>query len=273
MSESAENRTWGVEVRDIEMTRKNAGGEATFHLKVSRSLSLQAGAGGINRLPVMGPSGAGKSTFLNLLSCTSLPQNRNGRVHWRFPDGSSVEWGPRGPGRDMLIRLRQRYFGYAFQTASLQPQLTIGENLSFGLENIGKMSPAQARDRAHDALVTAFAGDTRRAREIFHRYDTEISGGERQRISLMQALIRDPCVLFADEPTGSLDKHTRSHVMTALTDWLAEKPDERLLIWVTHHETDPQDNDATRRLLVDNHEIVFQDRMDGTWQAVPEVAA
>jgi ABC-type lipoprotein export system ATPase subunit len=267
------NGEWGVDVRDIEMTRKNAGGEATFHLKVSRSLRLQAGAGGIDRLPVMGPSGAGKSTFLNLLSCTSLPQNEAGRVHWRFPDGSEVEWGPRGPGRDRLIRLRQRYFGYAFQTASLQPQLTIGENLSFGLENIGTMSAAQARARAQDALVTAFAGDTRRARQIFHRYDTEISGGERQRISLMQALIRDPCVLFADEPTGSLDKHTRAHVMTALTDWLAEKPDERLLIWVTHHETDPQDNGARRRLLVDNHEIVFQDRTDAGWQTVPEAVA
>ena len=68
------NGEWGVDVRDIEMTRKNAGGEATFHLKVSRSLRLQAGAGGIDRLPVMGPSGAGKSTFLNLLDPVNMQQ-------------------------------------------------------------------------------------------------------------------------------------------------------------------------------------------------------
>ncbi len=268
-----EATSWGFEVKAIEVARHNALGEETFRLKLTRPLSLEAGSGGVNRLPVMGPSGAGKSTFLNLLSCTSFPQSPEGRVHWSFPDGFSCEWSVTGPGREMLIRLRQRYFGYAFQTASLQPQLTIGENLTFGLENIGACTTAQARSRAFDVLTKAFSGDERRARNIFDRYDTEISGGERQRISLMQAMVRDPYVLFADEPTGSLDKETRAHVMRVLTDWLDEKPDERLLIWVTHHDNDPQDNKATRRLFVDNQEIVFQDHIDATWHNSKEVAA
>jgi ABC-type lipoprotein export system ATPase subunit len=273
MTPASDTAAWGVDVRAIEVARHNALGEQTFRLKLTRPLQLKAGAGGLNRLPVMGPSGAGKSTFLNLLSCTSFPQTGEGEVSWTFPDGYSCKWGARGPGRDTLIRLRQQYFGYAFQTASLQPQLTIGENLTFGLENTGEYSAAQARARALEVLIKAFSGNELRARNIFDRYDTEISGGERQRISLMQAMIRDPYVLFADEPTGSLDKETRAHVMGVLTRWLDEKPDERLLIWVTHHDNDPQDNGAQRRLFVDSEEIVFQDIIKGAWRDATEVMA
>lgn len=268
MTQINERQPWGGEVQDIQVARYNALGEQTFGLKLEQPLSLKVGVDIANRLPVMGPSGAGKSTFLNLLSCTSFPQNLSGKVSWTFPDGFSCQWGNAGPGRDMLIRLRQRYFGYAFQTASLQPQLTIGENLTFGLENSGRCTASQARRRAHDVLLKAFSGEERRARNIFDRYDTEISGGERQRISLMQAMIRDPYVLFADEPTGSLDVDTRAQVMQVLTDWLEESPEKRLLIWVTHHESDPEDNDATRRLFVNSQKILFQDKVGDSWQDV-----
>jgi ABC-type lipoprotein export system ATPase subunit len=256
--------TWGAEVSALSVRRVNRQGETSFSLDIPGTLTLDTGKGRLNRLPVMGHSGAGKSTFLNLLACTSFPQNPGARVRWRFPDGFEVEWGPEGPGRAKLVQLRQKYFGYAFQTASLQPQLTIGENLTFGLENTG-VSHRLAAEKALEALVRAFSGDEARARNMFHRFDSEISGGERQRISLLQALVRDPYVLFADEPTGSLDKSTRKTVMTLLTDWLAEKPEERLFVWVTHHETDPQDNGADTRLLVQDGAVKFQSLAPQGW--------
>lgn len=267
--------SWGATVRNLDVRRQNSLGETSFTLKVPGSISLVAGHDGVDRIPVMGPSGAGKSTFLNLLSCTSFPQTPDATVSWTFPDGVSCSWGMDGQvswkttgggagfsGRGALVRLRQRYFGYAFQTASLQPQLTIGENLTFGLENTG-VPHREAVERAMQRLTRVFSGDEARAANIFKRYDTEVSGGERQRISLMQALIRDPYVLFADEPTGSLDSDTRALVMSLLTDWLNEDHDHRLLVWVTHHARDPQDNGADHRMLVADGGVRYQ-ALEGT---------
>ncbi|MGR3615304.1 MAG: ATP-binding cassette domain-containing protein [Paracoccaceae bacterium] len=255
---------WGVEISGIHLKRHNSFGEVSFRLDIQDRVSIMAGPGQVNRLPVMGPSGAGKSTLLNLLSCTSFPQSPEAQVKWRFPDGVEIGWGSKGPGRVALVELRQKYFGYAFQTASLQPQLTMGENLTFGLENAG-VPRKRAWEQAHNALSRAFDGDEERAANMMGRFDSEVSGGERQRVALLQSLMRDPYVLFADEPTGSLDKNTRRTVMTLLTDWLAEKPDERFFVWVTHHDHDPQDNGADTRLVVDEGHLRRQ-KLDGdTW--------
>lgn len=262
---------WGVEISGIHLERLNTFGEISFWLDIKEKVVISTGPGQINRLPVMGPSGAGKSTLLNLLSCTSFPQSPEAHVKWRFPDGVEIEWGSRGPGRAALVELRQKYFGYAFQTASLQPQLTMGENLTFGLENSG-VPRKRAWDQALHALSRAFDGDEDRAANMMRRFDSEVSGGERQRVALLQSLMRDPYVLFADEPTGSLDKNTRRTVMTLLTDWLQEKPDERLFVWVTHHDNDPQDNDADMRLYVDKGRLERQSLNVGSWTALEEFA-
>lgn len=128
------------------------------------------------------------------------------------------------------------------------------------------MSRREARARALERLGEAFAGDEARAAMMMDRFDTEVSGGERQRISLLQALMRDPYVLFADEPTGSLDSMTRATVMRMLTDWIDRKPDERMFVWVTHHESDPADNGAAQRLYVADGSVVYQTREGGEWR-------
>ncbi len=255
---------WGPQVENVDLVRINSLGQTSFNLSVEQ-LDLRIGAGKLNRLPIMGPSGAGKSTLLNLLSCISFPLSPNAKVSWKFPDGYTCEWGNEGPGREILLRLRQKYFGYAFQTASLQPHLTVLENLTYGLENSG-VPAKMAADRAFEALVSVFAGNEARAKDMLGRYESEVSGGERQRISLLQAFIRNPCVLFADEPTGSLDKDTRGDVMGLLQDWLAEKPEERLLFWVTHHESDPQDNGADRRIFVGGGSATWQKYSGKSWK-------
>ncbi|GLQ35931.1 ABC transporter ATP-binding protein [Amylibacter marinus] len=259
---------WGPKIENVDFARVNARGEVSFSLAVD-SLDMRIGGSDLNRLPIMGPSGAGKSTLLNLLSAISFPMNPDAKVMWEFPDGYTCEWGSKGPGRDILLNLRRKYFGYAFQTASLQPQLTIKENLTFGLENAGVPSSVAA-DAAYEQLVKVFAGNEKRATDMLGRYDTEVSGGERQRISLLQAFIRNPNVLFADEPTGSLDKGTRGEVMGLLRDWLAEKPEERLLFWVTHHDSDPKDNHASKRLVVAGGGAEWEEEGAEGWKQVPK---
>lgn len=259
---------WGVRVERLEFERRSDAGGDQFRLSVDE-LQFDAGSGHVNRLPIMGPSGAGKSTLMNLLAAVVWPQNAGARVTWRFPShdgrpGEEIGWDRAGPSPERLLELRRRHFGYAFQTATLLPHLTIGENLTFALEAIGYRH-RDAVDKAIDRLGRVIGGE-KRARDFMSRFDSQISGGERQRISLIKALIHDPCVLFADEPTGSLDPDTRREVMGVLTDWLDERPKQRLLIWVTHHQHDPEENDASLRLYVDQERCRWQRITDaGVW--------
>ena len=148
---------------------------------------------------------------------------------------------------------------------SLQPHLTIAENLCYPLEITGTPH-AQAMEIAHERLSLVFHGDRDRARAIMRRFDSDVSGGEKQRISLVQSLIHDPYVLFADEPTGSLDQNTRRSVMQVLLDWLDQRPQERLLLWVTHHANDPHENGVNRRVFIADQRCAWQQDEGTGWQ-------
>lgn len=253
---------WGVELSGIRLDRGH-GAEAPFHLEIP-DFAIRAGAGHANRVPIMGPSGAGKSTLMNLLAGVVWPSGEAGRIAWSFPDGAAFEWGAAGPAPQDILRLRQRYFGYAFQTATLQPHLTIGENLAYRLELTGTPR-RKALARAEALLASVFGTDRGYAKRLLARFDTQVSGGEKQRIALMQALIHDPYVLFADEPTGSLDHVTRREVMDVLHLWLDDQPEERLLIWVTHHASDPEDNGTDLRVEVAGQTCTWQRLAPGGW--------
>lgn len=237
---------WGGSIERLEGACL---GRADFPLVVDR-LELS----GQSRLPIMGPSGAGKSTLLNVLSGASFPLGTEARVSWSFPDGFTCAWGSGGPSEADLLALRRDYFGYAFQSASLQPQLTVGENLTFAMINKG-VSEGAAQERAMAAMSSVFGADVA---PLMGRFESEISGGERQRVALLAAMIGDPYVLFADEPTGSLDPATRADVMGILERWLDEKPEERMLIWVTHHGDDPALTGATERVIVDGGRALIE---------------
>lgn len=239
---------WGVELSPLTFERKGRAVEERFKLELP-ALAITAGVGGLDRVPIMGVSGAGKSTLLNLLAGVIWPTSSNAKIRWRFPDGTTIEWGPNGPPSDQLTLLRKQYFGYSFQSAMLQPHLTIRENLAYPLEALG-LSHKEAMAEARKRLKPLFDVRDSRLDSVLDRFASTPSGGEKQRVALMQALVRDPPVLFADEPTGSLDPATRTVVMEVLRDWLDEGKDKRLLIWVTHHETDPADNGADHRLFV-----------------------
>lgn len=261
---------WGVELTGTHFARVQPGGTEGFRLDIP-SFKIDAGKAHPNRIPIMGPSGAGKSTFMNLLAGVVWPQGKSAKINWRFPDGFQCSWGDGGPDGNSAVTLRRRYFGYAYQTISLQPHLTLGENLSYPLE-ISGTSRQKAKEIAESRLALVFDGDTARARNFMSRYVTDVSGGERQRIALIQALIHDPFVLFADEPTGSLDQNTRRDVMGVLHNWLSERPDERLLLWVTHHADDPEENEVDVRIRVEESRCEWQKLAGGEWSAATQAA-
>jgi ABC-type lipoprotein export system ATPase subunit len=193
------------------------------------SLSVRRG----EAVAVVGVSGAGKSTLLNVLGGLDRPQG--GAV---FIDGQDV-YGM-SPGR--RTRLRCEKIGFVFQTYHLLPEMDVLENV---------MLPAMAGSR----LFPPYAAMRRDAMELLdavgladraaHR-PMELSGGEQQRAALARALINDPDLVLADEPTGNLDGGTGQHVLDRLLE-LARMRSHSLVL-VTHNEQVARASDRVLRL-------------------------
>ena len=201
-----------LKVESIHKRFPTRAGELTVLRNVS--LSLDAGRSAV----VLGPSGSGKSTLLNILGTLEPPTA--GRVVLDDCDPYAL------PERK-LARFRNRQVGFIFQDHHLLPQCSVLENV---------ILPTLADSAAEDAHA--------RARQLLERVDlaqrldhrpAELSGGERQRVAVARALINQPKLLLADEPTGNLDRVTAERV----GDLLTELPREQavILIVVTHSET------------------------------------
>jgi putative ABC transport system ATP-binding protein len=233
------------QLHDIVLERDNG-----FKLEISDFQIPPQDGGMHNKIPFMGVSGAGKSTLLNIMAAIEWPHH--GTISWRFPDSTVISWSHDGPSGAEARKLRREYFGYAFQDSTLMPHLQIRENLSYPLEFKG-YSSKQAHNIAWEALEKVLLAEEKQQKdELFKRFPAQLSGGQRQRVALVQAMIHDPYVLFADEPTGSLDRETRKQVMKVLYEWVDDREHygKRLLLWVTHHENDPRDADVHHMLYI-----------------------
>ncbi len=179
-----------------------------------RGASVSVAAGEI--LAVMGPSGSGKSTLLHCLAGILVPDA--GQIHFA---GSRLDT-LREAERSALRRDR---FGFVFQFGQLVPELTAQENVALPLLLSGV--------RRADALARA-AGwfDRLELDGLQQRRSGELSGGQAQRVALARGLVAGPQILFADEPTGSLDSLTGEHVMDLLT--TASREQGSTVILVTH---------------------------------------
>lgn len=182
-------------------------------IRVLSDISLAVAPGEF--VVIAGSSGSGKTTLLTLLSGLDHPSS--GRV---FIDGSDIT----GASEDALAPLRNRMIGFVFQSFHLVPSMTARENIMFPAELLGR---PDAEKKARQLLQRVGLQD--RADNL----PSQLSGGEKQRISLCRAMINDPKLLFADEPTGNLDTQNGRLVLAQLLELKAEQG--ATLILVTHN--------------------------------------
>jgi len=249
--------TWGVTLEQVT-THWGIGGAAILE-KIDLTIKISSQA---NLFPLMGPSGQGKSTLLYLLATLKWPQA--GQIRWTFPNGHCFAWGaagqPSAPEQaNDLVKLRRQYFGFAFQNSTLSPYLTVLENIAYPLLLQG-LAWQQASEQAQTTLQAVLLSHEPPA-NLAQRFPNQLSGGQRQRVALAQALVHNPYVLFADEPTGQLDLPSRQQVMNVLKRWVANQPDQRALIWVTHHHLDDLDlMNLNHLIFIENKTCQFQTR-------------
>ncbi len=165
---------------------------------------------------IIGRSGSGKSTLLNVLA---------GLEH--VTSGELIIAGKRldRMNQSELIRFRQQHIGFIFQSFNLMPYYTALENVAFPLAFRGV--PAYKRNRMAANMLKLVGLET----HMKHK-PSQMSGGQQQRVGIARALVTDPEIVFADEPTGNLDSSTSDEVMNVICDILREKG--KTLIMVTH---------------------------------------
>jgi putative ABC transport system ATP-binding protein len=200
-----------ITIKDIG--RKYVIGSEIIHAIKSVTLSINKG----EFVALMGPSGSGKSTLMNILGCLDTPTKGeyilNGINVSHMTDND-------------LAEVRNTEIGFVFQTFNLLPRNSALDNVALPLVYAG-INKEKRNDRAKKALENVGLGN-----RTDHR-PNELSGGQRQRVAVARALINDPSIILADEPTGNLDTKTSIEIMGLLEDIHAKG---NTIILVTHEE-------------------------------------
>ena len=203
-------------VLDVRNVSHGFNDQSGHRLSVLESLDLRINPG--DSVAIIGPSGAGKSTLLSLLAGLDIPES--GEILFQ---GEAFS----GLSEDQRAAVRRGRIGFVFQSFQLLQGLTAVENVMLPLELTG-MSVAQAKQRAMKWLERVGLGARTRHRPRM------LSGGEQQRVALARAFVDEPALLFADEPTGNLDRRTGESVSELLFELNQETG--TTLILVTHDE-------------------------------------
>lgn len=200
-----------IQITDIG--RKYVIGAETIHALKSVSLRIDKG----EFVALMGPSGSGKSTLMNVLGCLDTPTRGE-----YILNGINVS----DMTDDELAEVRNKEIGFVFQTFNLLPRSTSLDNVALPLVYAGVSKQARS-ERAQAALESVGLGN-----RVDHK-PNELSGGQRQRVAVARALINNPSIILADEPTGNLDTKTSIEIMGLLEEIHSKG---NTIILVTHEE-------------------------------------
>jgi putative ABC transport system ATP-binding protein len=210
-----------LDVRDL--TKVYGTGEATVHALRGVTMTVQRG----DYVAIMGSSGSGKSTLMNILGALDVPTTGN-----YYLDGVDVS---RLADRQLALA-RNRLIGFIFQAFNLIPRTTAVANVELPLAYAG-VKPRERRRRAMAALETVGLAD--RARHE----PNQLSGGQQQRVAVARALVTEPALLLADEPTGNLDSHSTADVLEVFDELSSSG---RTIVLITH---EPEVGNRTKRLI------------------------
>jgi putative ABC transport system ATP-binding protein len=219
-----------------EITKTYDAGENAVQALRGIDVAIQHG----EFVSITGPSGSGKSTLMHILGCLDTPTTGK---YWL--DGKDVA---ELSGRQ-LARIRNQKIGFVFQTFNLLPRATVLKNVELPLLYAG-LSRDERRERAREALERV--GLMNRAK---HR-PNELSGGQRQRCAIARALVNNPSLILADEPTGNLDQKTGAEII----DIFQGLAGEETIIIVTHDPTIAQR--THRRIKIVDGVIVNGDSIE-----------
>jgi len=173
-------------------------GDTTIRAADHISMKIDAG----EFVAIVGQSGSGKSTCMNIIGCLDVPTEGTYLL-----DGNDVGQ----MNKNQLAAIRNRKLGFIFQQYNLLPKLTLLENVEVPLMYAG-VPRAERQERARVALEMMGLGDKLRQKPL------QLSGGQQQRVSIARALVGEPAVILADEPTGALDSKTGREVLQILHD-------------------------------------------------------
>lgn len=195
-----------IEVKEI--TKSYGNGENMF--QVLKGISLQINDGDF--AVILGTSGSGKSTFLNIISGLERPDS--GRILYDTKDITTLS-------DNELTGFRKANIGFIFQQYYLLPNMNVDKNVKMGADLAG--------EKDYKTIIKAIG-----LGEKLHKYPSELSGGEQQRVSVARALAKNPKVLFLDEPTGALDEQTGRQVLDYIC--RLKKEYHFTIVMVTHNQ-------------------------------------
>jgi len=208
---SATNNGKEVLIKTEDLWKTYQMGAEEIHALRGVSFEIRRG----EYVAIMGPSGSGKSTMMNLIGCLDTPSKGKYYLNNRLVSEMND---------DELARIRNKEIGFVFQTFNLLPRATALHNVELPLIYNGTPS-AERKERAIRALQAVELGD-----RMYHK-PNELSGGQRQRVAVARALVNNPSIILADEPTGNLDSATSAEIMN-LFDTLHKRGNT--IVLVTH---------------------------------------
>ncbi|MEM6767864.1 MAG: ABC transporter ATP-binding protein [Bacteroidota bacterium] len=209
----------------------------TVEIHALRDVSLDIGRN--EYVAIMGPSGSGKSTMMNVLGCLDSPSEGD-----YFLNNTNVS----NMDDSELAFTRNKEIGFVFQTFNLLKRSTALDNVALPLVYAG-LSKSARHDRAEEVLASVGLGDR------VHHKPNELSGGQRQRVAVARALVNNPSIILADEPTGNLDTKTSYEIME-LFERLHQSGNT--IILVTHEEDIAQHAQKIVRLRDGNIEKITE---------------